>query len=133
MDAWLPRPAAGRDERSVTSGHGCPAGAAPYLNRVRRMLMFQDYRRLGVDLRTFRLQPWKLWLLAAAAVVLALTFFIVAASLLVILAPVVLVGGLVAKLLLGGGNAVRRNPPARGGVIEGCYEVIDSGDRDRRR
>ena len=26
--------------------------------------MFQDYRRLGVDVRTFRLQPWKPRLLA---------------------------------------------------------------------
>lgn len=94
--------------------------------------MHQEYRRLGVNIRTIRLQPWKLWLLAAVGVAVALAFAIVAASLLVILVPVVLLGGLVAKLLLGGASPVRGTPPARDGVIEGHYEVIDqSGDRRR--
>jgi hypothetical protein len=97
------------------------------------MAMHQEYRRLGWSVRTVRLQPWKLWLLAVVGVAVALSFIIVAAGLFAILVPMVLVGGLVAKLLLGSGNAVPRNPPGRSGVIEGRYEVIDRGDGDRRR
>ena len=93
--------------------------------------MQQDYRRVGYQIRTIRLQPWKLWLLAAIGAAVALTFAIVAAGLLVILVPVVLLGGLVAKLLLGGAPPARRPPPAQGGVIEGNYEVIEDDGRRR--
>ena len=85
------------DERLVTPGRGCQARLAPYPMRRGEQRCTRNTGVSAVNIRTIRLQPWKLWLLAAVGVAVALAFAIVAASLLVILVPVVLLGGLVAK------------------------------------
>ena len=99
--------------------------------------MDERFRRVGFDVRTVRLQPWKLWLLAGVGGALAVTLAIAVAGLFLILVPLFLVGGLVAKLLLGSGNgSVARPAPRteRPGVIEGRYEVLDvTGNRQQRR
>ncbi len=98
--------------------------------------MDQDFRRLGFDVRTVRLQPWKVWLLAAVGGALALTLAIAVAGLFLILVPLFVIGGLVARLLLRGGTPpAARRPHAGPEVIEGRYEVVDlrDGEGHRRR
>ena len=88
-------------------------------------------RRIGFEVRTFRLQPWKLWLLVATGIALAVTLAIAMAGLLLILVPAVLISGLVARLLLGSGAA--RTPRKHEGppVLEGRYEVVEPTARRR--
>ena len=89
--------------------------------------MQQDFRRLGFDVRTVRLQPWKVWLLAGVGGALALTLAVVMAGLFLILVPVVLVAGFAARLLLRGAAVppAPARPSGRPEVIEGRYEVIE--------
>jgi hypothetical protein len=98
--------------------------------------MDQDFRRLGLDARVVRLQPWKVWLLAGVGGALALALAVAVAGLFLILVPLFLLGGVVARFLLRGSSApMPRGPSGRPDVIEGRYEVVDLHDEapPRRR
>ena len=82
-------------------------------------------RRIGFEVRTFRLQPWKLWLLVATGIALAAALAIVMAGLLLILVPAVLISGLVARLLLGSGGTPTRRKRQGPPVLEGHYEIVE--------
>ena len=88
-------------------------------------------RRIGFEVRTFRLQPWKLWLLVATGIALAVTLAVAMAGLLLILVPAVLVSGLVARLLLGSGAAPTPRKQEGPPVLEGRYEVVEPTARRR--
>lgn len=91
-------------------------------------------RRVGFDVRTFRLQPWKVWALAAVGAALAITLAIAMAGLLLILVPALVIGGFVGRLILGRGAKPVRPAPARdASVIEGQYEVIEGPSGGWRR
>ncbi|MGD9510262.1 MAG: hypothetical protein AB7I59_01585 [Geminicoccaceae bacterium] len=91
-------------------------------------------RRAGFDVRTFRLQPWKVWALAATGAALAITLAIAMAGLLLILVPVLLIAGLVGRLILGrSARPVRPGPARDASVIEGQYEVIEGPSGRWRR
>jgi hypothetical protein len=94
------------------------------------MTMDAYSRRIGFDVRTVRLQPWKVWALAAVGVALAVTLAIAMAGLLLILVPALLVAGFVGRLILGrGAKPVPPRPARDASVIEGQYEVIKGPQR----
>ena len=82
-------------------------------------------RRVGFDVRTFRLQPWKVWALAATGALLAIAVAIAMAGLLLVLVPALVIAGLVGRLILGR-SARKSRPTGRPSVIDGQYEVIES-------
>ena len=82
-------------------------------------------RRVGFDVRTFRLQPWKIWALAAIGAVLAIAVAIAMAGLLLVLVPALVIAGLVGRLILGR-SAKPSRPTGPPSVIDGQYEVIES-------
>jgi hypothetical protein len=96
------------------------------------MTMDPYTRRVGFDVRTFRLRPWKVWALAATGAALAVALAIAVAGLLLILVPALLIAGFVGRLILGRGAKAAR-PASDPSVIEGQYEVIEGpGGRWRR-
>ena len=87
-------------------------------------------RRIGFDMRTIRLQPWKIWALAIVGVALTVTLAIAMAGLLLILVPALLIAGFVGRLILGrGARSVPPRPAPGASVIEGQYEVIEGPQR----
>lgn len=91
-------------------------------------------RRVGFDVRTFRLQPWKVWALAAIGAALAITLAIAVAGLLLVLVPALLIAGFVGRLVLGrGARPARPGPAPDVSVIEGQYEVIEGPSSRWRR